>query len=359
MVGSRETGNETYIAQLLGGLAETYSGQLAAAVDPKVVLPDVLRDSAIQELALVPSGNWSRLLWSLPKLCRQWQADILHVTYVAPFLLPCPFVVSVHDISFRRYPAFFSPRDRLLFATLLPLTLRRAKAVLTLSGHAKAELEDVYPWLDGRVYVTPLAPNPMYRKIADPQILERVCLRYGLCHDFVMAVGNLQPRKNLVRLIQAFAKVKEELDGCQLVIVGKAQWRASNVHSLVESLGLTKDVRFTGYVPDQDLLALYNATKAFVYPSLYEGFGLPILEAMACGTPVISSNAASLPEVAGDAAILVDPQSEDDLASAILHVVTDASLAEELVTAGSQHVGQFSWRKTATQTIEIYERATD
>jgi glycosyltransferase involved in cell wall biosynthesis len=265
--------------------------------------------------------------------------------------------VSVHDISFRRYPSFFSPRDRLLFATLLPLTLLRAKAVLTLSNHAKAELVDAYPGLMGRVHVTPLAPSPIFRPIDDSLLSKAVRLRYGLKQDFIMAVGNLQPRKNLIRLIRAFASIRDSLDQCKLVIVGKAQWRASRILALVQSLGLTEDVRFTGYVPIQDLLVLYNMARAFVYPSLYEGFGLPILEAMACGTPVISSNVSSLPEVAGDAAVLVDPYREDDIARAIQQVVADAFLAESLSTMGLQHVRQFSWERTAHETMGVYEKA--
>jgi glycosyltransferase involved in cell wall biosynthesis len=356
MVGSRETGNETYVVHLLSGIAESSSVQLAAAVSPNLRLPTALQNGAITKLSLLPFGNWSRLLWALPRLCRRWKADILHVTYIAPFVLPCPCVVSVHDISFRRYPMFFSPRDRLLFATLLPLTLRRAQAVLTLSDHAKAELLDAYPGLVDRVHVTPLAPSPMFQPIDDSSLLDTIRQRYGLKHDFVMAVGNVQPRKNLIRLIRAFALIRDSLNGCQLAIVGKAQWRASKAFDMVQSLGLKEDVRFTGYVSTEDLLALYNAARVLVYPSLYEGFGLPVLEAMACGTPVICSDATSLPEVAGDAALLIDPHREDELARAIQGVVLDASLAESLSTRGLRRAREFSWKRTADETVGIYRK---
>lgn len=354
MLGSRETGNETYVRNLLVGLAEQGSCDVAAAVPPGVDLSHFSIDPTVERLPLAPPGDWFRLLYTLPSLCRRWRADLLHVTYVGPFFPPCPLIVSVHDVSFRRYPEFFSGMHRLLFSTLLPWTLRRANGVITLSESAKQEILWFYPFLENKVYVTPLAPSRLFCPVTDQDALRAACARYGIHSDFVLAVGNLQPRKNLSRLIEAFAAVLPQVESLQLVIVGQEQWQSSALYDMVHRLDLAERVLFTGYVPDQDLVLLYNAAEVFVYPSVYEGFGLPILEAMACGTPVVTSNTSSMPEVAGDAAILVDPYSVEQIAKGILSVLTDFELRQDLIERSLKRAVQFSWGKTAQQTLEIY-----
>jgi glycosyltransferase involved in cell wall biosynthesis len=351
MIGSNETGNETYAKGLLTGLAEVKFAEFAAAIDPNLVSEPP--DEAIEWLPLYPSGNWARLSFTLFKICRKWRADILHTTYVAPFFVPCSLIVAVHDISFRRYPRFFSPRDRLLFATLLPMTLRRADAVITLSMHAKKEILRVYPYLAGKVHVVFGAPDPMFKPITDNKSLNSVKLRYGIKSEFLLSVGNLQPRKNLCRLIKAFSLIRGDIDQMQLVIVGGAKWHVSEIYDLVSRLGLEKNVVFTSYVSDKDLVALYNLARVFVYPSLYEGFGLPILEAMACGTPVICSNTSSMPEVAGDAAVLIDPHNVEQIAETLLFVLLDPKLKQDLRERGLERATGFSWRRTAQQTLEV------
>jgi glycosyltransferase involved in cell wall biosynthesis len=234
--------------------------------------------------------------------------------------------------------------------------LQRASTVVTLSKHAQQEILTLFPYLKNRVYAIPLAPSDLLQPIdKEKDLWPKIRSGYKIHSEFILAVGNLQPRKNLIRLVRAFASIRADLNRCQLVIVGKAQWQSSEVYSLVESLGLEEDVIFTGYVPDDDLRLLYNLATVFVYPSLYEGFGLPILEAMACGTPVIASRVASMPEVAGNAAILIDPYQEREIAGAIRRVVTDVSLAESLSRRGLAHAKQFSWARTAAKTRAVYE----
>jgi glycosyltransferase involved in cell wall biosynthesis len=174
----------------------------------------------------------------------------------------------------------------------------------------------------------------------------------------VLAVGNLEPRKNLVRLVRAYAALRQSgAISHQLVIVGQAHWQGSVVSREAKELGLAGEVVFTGYVPTDDLVALYNAATTFVYPSLYEGFGLPILEAMSCGTPVITSNVASMPEVAGEAALLINPRSVEDLAQALGRVLADETLRYELEEKGLHQASQFSWEQTARLTLQAYEEA--
>jgi len=352
LIGARETGNETYTLNLLHALSDLPNVICGAAILPGRKLPSHL--FKVEPVPLKSSGNWNRLLNTLPAACRNWQADVLHVTYVGPFFVACPTVVSVHDVSFKHYPKFFSPRDRLLFATLLPLTLRRARAVVAISNHAKKEIVDVFPYLKEKIYVTFLAADPMFQPLQSVELLRNVRLRYGIRSEYILAVGNLQPRKNLLRLIRAFAFVHRHINDIQLIVVGKAHWQSSAVYSAVKNFGLENHVVFTGYVPNDDLIVLYSFAKVYVYPSLYEGFGLPILEAMACGVPVVSSNTSSMPEVAGDAALLVDPHQEDQIAKAILKILDNTDLATSLSDKGLRRARFFSWRKTAQETVDIY-----
>jgi glycosyltransferase involved in cell wall biosynthesis len=357
MVGQQETGNESYVVGLLQGLAQVEELAVAAAVQPGIDLPHQIRDDRIAVLPLPRPGNWSRLLVGMNQLCREWRADVLHVSYVAPVLPICPTVVSVHDVSFKRYPAYFSCRNRLLLATLLPWSLRQAAAVITLSNHALSEITHFFPWISAPIVAIPLAADPCFRSLS-PEVIQDVRYRYDLPDRYVLAVGNLQPRKNLTKLIEAFALIcPEELD-IQLLVVGQDWWQGSAIYRRVQELGLAERVQFTGYVPQEDLVGLYNAATVLVYPSVYEGFGLPVLEAMACGRPVIASNASSLPEVAGEAAVLVNPLDARDLAEAIRTLLGDEVRREKFGRRGRQRAGQFSWHQTALKTAGVYRKVS-
>lgn len=353
MLGTRETGNETYVVNLLRHLQLLPGVECGAVVLPGCIAPPGL--DGVEFLTLRSTNNWLRLLYDLPVVCKDWQADVLHVTYVGPFFPPCPMIVSVHDVSFRRFPQFFTFRDRLLFATLLQMTLRQASAVVAISEHARQEILTFYGFLRGRVHLTFAAPSPLFRPIASRELLDDMRSRYGIDSDFVLAVGNLQPRKNLVRLIDAFDSIHGLFPSTQLVVTGQARWQSSAVYDRVKSLGLEQHIVFTGYVPDQDLALLYNAAQVFVYVSLYEGFGLPIVEAMACGTPVITSRCSSMAETAGEAALQVDPYSVADIAEAIREVLSNQNLRRTLSVRGIAQASRFSWLDTARQTLEVYQ----
>jgi glycosyltransferase involved in cell wall biosynthesis len=367
MVGERETGNETYTLNLVRALLAlpdevthplsfslytTHPARLHAQLSPA----DHARVRQIR-----PAAASLRIPFGMPAATRRDGIDLLHVTYVAPPLGSCPFVVTVHDISYTRYPQFFSPRDRWMLSTLVPLTMRRAARIITVSNHARQEIIDRYGIAPARVAVTYEAAAAQFTGVHDPVQLAGVRARYGVpaAGRYLLALGNLQPRKNMRRLVEAFARLRSQAEttDVQLVIAGKALWRESEVYAAVERLQLTDRVHFVGYVADEDLPALYSGALAFVYPSLYEGFGLPPLEAMACGTPVVCTNVASLPEVVGNAARLITPTDVEDLAQALHAVATDDGLRAALIAQGQHRVAQFSWQRCAAETLAVYREA--
>lgn len=358
MVGRRETGNETYVVGLLSGLACLPDVRVAAVVSPDTPLPPEVTSDGIEVLPLRSPSNWARVGWRLARLSDVWKPDVLHSTYIAPWRCRCPLVLTVHDVSFRRFPKFFSARDRLLFATFLPSSLRRAAVVLTISRHSRREITHFYPRLRTPVRSVALGVGREFRPVADESRLREIRRRYDTGTTFILAVGNLQPRKNLAGLVRAFRRVRERTPDVRLVIAGQAQGRTSPLFELVRSLDLSDRVVFPGYVPREDLPGLYSAARLFVYPSTYEGFGLPILEAMACGTPVVAVDTASIPEVAGDAALLTKTPGAGDLATAILRVLEDATLARELARRGLRRAERFSWERTAQQTVAAYQEIT-
>ncbi len=353
MLGAHETGNETYVRNLLQALGKRDDVEVFAAVLPDQV--GLARSLGVTPAPLADTSDIRRLVRGLNGLAREHRVDLMHVTYVGPLRPACPTVVTVHDVSFRRFPDYFSPRVRLLLATLLPWTLRRAAGVITVSEHARQEILHFYPFLGDRVGVTLEAADPQYHRLDKAEVAETL-RRLGVAQPYLLAVGNLQPRKNLVRLVQAY--VEADLSPrASLVIVGQAQWQASDVVAAIDAAGLGDSVKLTGYVSDDDLVALYSGASVFCYPSLYEGFGLPVLEAMACGAPVVASETTSMPEVAGGAALLVDPYQVADLARAMRAILDDEGLADSLRQRGLARAAALTWERTAEQTVACYRAA--
>ena len=365
MVGEQETGNETYTLNLARALSALPA---EARGDSEILLytpyPERLRSRLTPEATVTirrirPAAASLRIPIGMPLAAACDRLNLLHVTYIAPPLGACSHVVSVHDISYEFYPAYFSPRDRLMLRALVPFSLRRAARVITISEYSRREIITRYQLPPERVSVTYLAAAEDYRPVRERSTLAALRARYGLAEHYVLALGNLQPRKNLARLVDAYVELRRagQLAGVQLVLAGKAQWRESELFTAVRQSGLEGDILFPGYVADADLPALYSGALAFVYPSLYEGFGLPPLEAMACGTPVICSNAASLPEVVGAAALTVDPSCVEELAAALVAVADQPALRAELREKGLRRAAGFSWRRCAEETLAVYREA--
>jgi glycosyltransferase involved in cell wall biosynthesis len=354
MVGERETGNETYTVNLLRGLAQQHGGDRYLCLSP---YPSRLRALDLppnfEPVRVWPAQSLIRVPVATPIAARRRKADLLHMTtYVAPLWSPCPMVVTIHDLSFLEYPDAFSWRVRTMLRRLVPGSVARAIRVIAVSEWTKQDLIRRYGLPPEKIAVTHEAPPPGFRRLPDAR---RMPLPAGVKEPFVLAVGNLEPRKNLARLIQAFGlAVREHGFNGQLVLVGKAQMRAGDARLAALKAGVESRVVFTGFVSHDDLTLLYNRASLFVYPSLYEGFGLPPLEAMACGCPVVASNVTALPEVLGNAALLINPLSVAELAEALTAVLERPELAASLREKGRQRAAGYSWEATAARTREVY-----
>jgi glycosyltransferase involved in cell wall biosynthesis len=280
--------------------------------------------------------------------------DVLHVQYVGPPRHRGARVVTLHDLTFLRFPESFPASQRWRLRWLTPANARRAAVVIAGSEHAKRDIHATYGIPPERIAVIHHAPDPRFRPVRDDAVLRRL----GIRAPYVLSVGRLNPRKNLPALLRAFERMRPRLrEPVQLVIAGQPDFRADRFDALVGASPWRADVIRTGYVSDEDLPALYSGAALFVFPSLAEGFGLPPLEAMACGTPVICSHASSLPEVVGDAALLVAPDSVEEMAAALLRVLGEPHLRATLARRSLERAARFTWQAAAQQTLDVYRRA--
>lgn len=302
-----------------------------------------------------------RRRWSgedLPPLTLLGPIELLHSPgYTAPYVPGIKLCVTIHDMSFLTHPHFHTEENRKF---CMVQSLRAARLADAILCDSQATADDVRRYLHvplDRLFVIPGAAGPEFHRLNDADAIAATLLRLGITENFLLFVGSVEPRKNLSALIEAFARLKQGNRRPEwLVIAGGTGWKNEQIYERVRELKLENVVRFLGYIPVEDLVVLYNACRAFVYPSLYEGFGLPVLEAMACGAPVVTSRISSLPEVAGDAAILIDPQNGDALVEAMGAVLDDARLRATLRSNGLDRAAQFSWEQTARLTVEVYRR---
>jgi glycosyltransferase involved in cell wall biosynthesis len=285
--------------------------------------------------------------------------DVFHSPLGLPLLCRPAGVAMIHDLCFLTHRATFTRRMWLYFRIFLPLAVRRARIVLTVSDTSRQALIDLMHVGPEKIRVIPNGIAEEFQPPADEARLCRVRERYGLPSAFILYVGTLEPRKNVLRLLQACQRLwSAGAVPHKLVIAGKQGWLFREVVDFVDQAALHEHVLFTGYVARADLPALYALATLLVYPSLCEGFGLPPLEAMACGTPVIGSNCSALPEVLGQAARLVDPLDVDTLAATIHTVLGDDRLRATLRSRGLERARRFRWDTSARQTLELYAEVT-
>jgi len=353
-IGCNLTGNEVYVRNLLSSFAALDpSAEFIAyySVDQaEQWLPETFRKRRVAR------NPFLRLGADLSRRLLRDRPDLLHVQYTAPLVCPAPVVVSIHDVSFEEHPEFFAPLRARQLQWTVRRTVRRAARILTGSEFSRQAIARTYGVNGDHVVVIPNAAAPLFRPLAREAAAAAVRARFGIPAPFILTVGDLQPRKNQLGLIRAFAEMvrtRPQLPH-RLVLAGKETWFSPRVHKAAEASGVAERIHFTGFVTDPDLLQLYSACDLFVFPSFYEGFGLPVLEAMACGRAVACSRASALVEVVDAAAILFDPGSRDEMVRAMLDLLLDAQLRARMERLGLQRAAQFSWHKTAQQTLDVY-----
>ena len=358
-IGRHLTGNEVYVRSLLNAFTGYGDCEYVAYVSA-----DSARDAIPSSIATrrVAANPFRRLGLDLPLRLRQDRPDILHVQYTAPLACSTPIVVSVHDVSFLDHPEYFTPERAFQLRWTVRRTVRRAAKVLTGCMFARQTILTAYPDLDeSKVIVTPYAAAPAFRPISRDAAQSAVTERFSLSGPFILNVGDLHPRKNQSGLIRAFAALVRAYPQIKhtLAFAGKDTWFAGRVRDAARESGVADRIRFLGFVDDYDLLRLYNACDLFVFPSFYEGFGLPPLEAMACGRAVVCSSASALPEVVDGAAILTDPSSEEQITRAMADLLLDSELRTRMERLGLRRAARFNWRETALRTLDVYHQAAE
>jgi len=282
-------------------------------------------------------------------------AALFHATdHLLPPFRAIPSVFTLHDLIFRLYPETHMPLNRWFLTLMMPRFLRRADAVIAVSECTRRDAIRWYRVPEERLYVIPEGVDPRFRP-APPEAIAALRARYGLPERFILYVGTIEPRKNLPTLFAAYRSLLARWPDLGLVVAGRVGWRTEGTFRALRALGLEGRVRFLGYVPEADLPALYSAAAVFAFPSRYEGFGLPPLEAMACGTPVVVSDVAALPEVVGEAGLRVPPDDPAAWAAALAAVLSDPSLRARLQGDGLRQAARFRWSEAARRTVAVYE----
>lgn len=301
-------------------------------------------------------------LWEfgvLPFKLATAKPDLFHaLSLQAPLTCPAPLIVSILDLSVLLFPQYFNAWFRNHSRIVLPKVARRADQIITISEYSKQEIQRFLGLPPEKISVTYLGVSPAFKPVRkDDPNLARFIERNDLRPPFILHVGSFEPRKNIPALLEAFARLKNDSSAPrQLVFTGGVRWKHSGITQKIAELGLQADLRILGHVPTEELPLLYNAADLFVYPSLYEGFGMPVVEAMACGCPTVTSNVTSLPEVAGEACILVDPTQPGEISAALQKVIEDPAVALGMRDRGLAQVQRFTWERCAQDTMAVYQK---
>jgi glycosyltransferase involved in cell wall biosynthesis len=359
-VGAKLGGNESYALNLIEALSQIDSANhytiYVTTSEARERFSNRWPNFKVR--STLPHTPLIRIPLTLSAELRKHPVDVLHVQFTAPPFCPCPVVVSIHDLSFEHLPETFKRRSRTQLRLTVRHSARRATRILSLSEHTRQDIIETYRIEPERITAIPLAAPDHFSAVTNKRELQRVRHTYGIDGEYILTVGSIQPRKNLARLFKAYALLRGNCSPDKLpklVLVGKCAWLYDDTLRVLNELGIRDMVVLTGYVPETDLPALYSGATCFVYPSIFEGFGLPPLEAMKCGAPVVVGNKTSLPEVVGDSALAVDPFDPEAIAGAIKRLIEDPALRTELSVKGQGRARTFSWQETARQTLRVYE----
>ena len=361
-VGTQLGGNESYATNLIEALAEIDQTNLYTLFVTKAVALERFNNRwpNFQVKQTLPHTPLVRIPLTLSRELRRNPVDVLHVQYTAPPFAPCPVVTTIHDLAFEHLPETFKRRSWMQLRLTVRRTARRAAHIITVSEYSRVDISRTYGIAPDRITVTPEAAPRHFAPITNETELRRVRERYGIQANYILSLCSIQPRKNLVRLIEAYSclrGVHPEGKLPQLVLAGKRGWLDNETFRAAERNAVGGDILFTGYVPEPDLVGLYSGAICFVYPSYFEGFGLPVVEAMQCGVPVVTGNRTSLPEVVGDAGLLFDPFDTQALVNALTQVISDPAYRAKLRAKGLERARTFNWKTTAELTLGAYRVA--
>ena len=355
-LGTQAGGNETFYRQLIRGLAQDKSrNQYVLFHTHPFRLPEIENDPRFS-LRKIPKNPLLRLSAALPLALRKTRPEIFHCQYIKPLWGSGKTVVTIHDLAHEHHPEYFRPAEVLRMKKLVPWTARRAHHILTVSEFSARDIAARFGIAREKITVAYQAPSPDFHPRDKQACQEHLSRTYGVRPPFILYVGRIQARKNLPRLVEAYARLRSQGSAATLVLVGKKDWQAERLLEKIRELRLESNVLFPGFVPFDDLPLFYNAAEVFIFPSFFEGFGLPVMESMASGVPTITSRGSSLEEVAGDGALLIDPADTDSIAAALEKVLSDRELRDRLVAAGIRRAAEFRRDDLASKTLGVYKR---
>jgi glycosyltransferase involved in cell wall biosynthesis len=359
---AQPAGAGIYIINLVRALAALDSGhELTVFVERgKYPLFGLSPNDKLHFIQVQDKPPWQRLIWEqtfFPALVRRAGVDLLHSPhYTMPLALPCRSVVTFHDMIFFIYPQYHTLVKRYFFRWFIRVSGRWANALIADSESTRRDAIKLAGVPAEKIHTVHLGVTDEFRTIRDVQVLDQIKAKYQLPENFLLYVGVMEPRKNLAGLLKAYQTLVAEGIQQHLVIAGGKGWMIDQVLASVAESEMKARIHFTGHVPHEDLPAIFNLAEVFVYPSLYEGFGIPVLEALACATPVVTSNISSIPEITGDCALLIPPTDQQALTSALQRLLKDKSLRQDLARCGPERAAYFTWTHTARRTLAVYQQ---
>jgi glycosyltransferase involved in cell wall biosynthesis len=367
-IGRQRTGSEAVVLELTKNILKIDHANeyfLFTDTEDRDVLDNIEKSLELEGvdnvriISLKARNKFAWAFWAMPKYLRKNKLDVYHTEYILPFFIPkrTRAITHIHDVSFKAHKEFIKKTDLFFLNILIPYSIRRADTIIAISEFTRNEIEKYYKVDSEKIEMIHNAVNKKKDSLRTSNA-EEVREKYGLPEKYILYIGTLQPRKNVSSLIKAFARVSHQIPEIKLVVAGnkKAHNFDQEIDRSVESLKLDDKVVFPGFIDEKDKMVVYSGAHVFAYPSFYEGFGLPLLEAMSVDVPVISSSSSSLKEVGGDACLFFDPSDLDDLSKKLYTICIDEELRNNLVDSGRQRVSFFSWQKSAKQLLKIYQK---
>ena len=354
-LGTQSGGNETYCRQLLRGLAQSADQNRYELLyaHPAALTQEGVADPPFHFVP-IPKNPFVRICAVLPRLLARMKPDVFHAQYVLPPFMKSKSVLAIHDLAHEHYPEFFHPLEARRMKALVPWSAKRASHIMTISEFSADDIARRFNLPREKITVAHLAASPDFHPRDKGESREHLARKFGIAFPFILYVGRIQARKNLSRLVECYALLRKQGLDAKLVLVGKKDWQAGQLLEKIKEFGVQDSVIFPGFVPFDDLPIFYNAAEVFVFPSFFEGFGLPVVESMASGVPTITSFGSSLEEVAGEGALLIDPRDTASMADALGKVLGDPGLQKDLIARGLKRSKSFTAGNLAERALAVY-----